>query len=78
MELCTLDGEVLAVDAASGTYRSPEAGYRQAVNVLPLAFDAVPADARVAVGAGLVEDVEHRAPSTWTAARPRPSTCCPC
>ncbi|GAB3696923.1 family 78 glycoside hydrolase catalytic domain [Saccharopolyspora tripterygii] len=44
----------------SGTYRSPAAGYRQSMNVLPLAFGAVPAYVAGAVGAGLVDDIEER------------------
>jgi alpha-L-rhamnosidase len=44
-------------DENSGTYRSRAAGYRQVMNVLPLAFDAVPAQARSAVVAGLVHHV---------------------
>ncbi|MEB3367181.1 family 78 glycoside hydrolase catalytic domain [Saccharopolyspora mangrovi] len=48
-------------DERSATYRSPEAGYRQSMNVLPLAFGAVPTYVAGAVGAGLVDDVEERA-----------------
>ncbi|WP_406689717.1 family 78 glycoside hydrolase catalytic domain [Saccharopolyspora sp. ID03-671] len=47
-------------DRASATYRSPEAGYRQSMNVLPLAFGAVPTYVAGAVGAGLVDHVEYR------------------
>ncbi|MER7076841.1 alpha-L-rhamnosidase [Saccharopolyspora kobensis] len=47
-------------DSGSGTYRVPGVGYRQAVNVLPLAFDAVPAEHVAAVAEGLFADIEHR------------------
>jgi alpha-L-rhamnosidase len=47
-------------DAASGTYRDPAVGYRQAMNVLPLAFGAVPAEHVAAVADGLFADIEHR------------------
>ncbi|TQM36589.1 family 78 glycoside hydrolase catalytic domain [Pseudonocardia cypriaca] len=47
-------------DAASGTYRDPAVGYRQAMNVLPLAFGAVPAEHVAAVADGLFTDIEHR------------------
>jgi alpha-L-rhamnosidase len=47
-------------DAATGTYRDPDVGYRQAMNVLPLAFGAVPADHVTAVAEGLFADIENR------------------
>ncbi|RRO18047.1 hypothetical protein EIL87_07215 [Saccharopolyspora rhizosphaerae] len=47
-------------DERTGTYRSPGAGYRQSMNVMPLAFGAVPSSAVAEVGAGLVDDVERR------------------
>lgn len=47
-------------DELSGTYCSPEAGFRQSMNVLPLAFGAVPGYVAGAVGAGLVDDIEER------------------
>lgn len=47
-------------DAPSGTYRAPGVGYRQAMNVLPLAFGAVPPDHAEQVVAGLVTDIEQR------------------
>ncbi|QRP48477.1 hypothetical protein I6J71_11875 [Amycolatopsis sp. FDAARGOS 1241] len=67
-------------DAPSGTYRSPGAGYRQAMNVLPPAFGAVPAERADEVGAGFIADLEHRtgrsasAPPTSRAA-PRRAPC---
>lgn len=45
-------------DAASGTYRSETAGFRQALNVLPLAFGMVPPAHVDSVVAGLVADLE--------------------
>jgi alpha-L-rhamnosidase len=47
-------------DAASGTYRSDVAGYRQALNILPLAFGMVPEAHVDTVVAGLVDDLENR------------------
>ncbi|MER6989031.1 family 78 glycoside hydrolase catalytic domain [Saccharopolyspora hirsuta] len=44
----------------NGSYRAPGVGYRQAMNVLPLAFGAVPAEHVTAVAEGLFADVEHR------------------
>lgn len=47
-------------DAAAGAYAVPGVGYRQALNILPLAYGVVP-DAYVpTVRAGLVDDLEHR------------------
>lgn len=47
-------------DAATGSYRHPDVGYRQAMNILPLAFDAVPDGLEAAVFSSLVHDIEHR------------------
>lgn len=47
-------------DTATGTYRAPGVGYRQAMNVLPLAFGAVPAEHVTSVAEGLFADIEHR------------------
>jgi hypothetical protein len=47
-------------DRDSGTYRHDEAGYRQTMNVLPLAFGAVPDEDVDRVVAGLVRDIEQR------------------
>jgi alpha-L-rhamnosidase len=47
-------------DSASGTYAVPDVGYRQALNILPLAFNAVPAADVASVRAGLIADLEHR------------------
>lgn len=41
-------------------YRVPGLGYRQAMNVLPLAFDATPRHERGRVAASLIHDIEHR------------------
>lgn len=47
-------------DPGAGVYAVPGVGYRQALNILPLAFGVVP-DAEVAsVRAGLVADLEQR------------------
>jgi len=47
-------------DAASGSYAVPGVGYRQALNILPLAFDVVPAAHVASVRAGLIADLELR------------------
>lgn len=47
-------------DDASGVYRVPGVGYRQSLNVLPLAFGIVPAEHLPAVRAGLIDDIEKR------------------
>lgn len=48
-------------DAAANSYRTPSlGGYRQTSNLLPLAFDMVPAGRREAVFGNLVRDVEQR------------------
>ena len=47
-------------DAASGSYAVPGVGYRQALNILPLAFDLVPAVDVASVRAGLTADLELR------------------
>jgi alpha-L-rhamnosidase len=47
-------------DERAWRYGRPRTGYRQTMNILPLAFDAVPAEHRVAVGQSLVQDLEHR------------------
>ncbi|MCI2419500.1 glycoside hydrolase family 78 protein [Saccharopolyspora sp. K220] len=47
-------------DAVTGTYRASHIGYRQAMNVLPLAFGAVPRGHVGEVAAGLFSDIEHR------------------
>ncbi|NKY10420.1 family 78 glycoside hydrolase catalytic domain [Cellulomonas hominis] len=47
-------------DPASGTYAVPGVGYRQALNILPLAFGVVPEAHVGSVRAGLVADLEHR------------------
>ena len=47
-------------DDVSGTYRVPGVGYRQSLNVLPLAFGVVPAEHLATVRAGLIDDIENR------------------
>lgn len=47
-------------DEASGSYAVTRTGYRQSLNVLPLAFDAVPLEHRDAVRRSLVMDLESR------------------
>lgn len=47
-------------DARSGDYRVPGAGYRQALNVLPLAFELTPTDAVSTVRRGLIDDLVQR------------------
>lgn len=47
-------------DAETGTYAVPGAGYRQALNILPLAFHTVPAENLTSVRAGLIDDLENR------------------
>lgn len=47
-------------DASSGTYVSKEAGYRQSMNVLPLAFGVVPRQEVPRVAAGLARDLRER------------------
>ena len=48
-------------DAGTGFYAVPSIGYRQALNILPLAFNAVPEDHIASVRAGLIDDIERRA-----------------
>jgi alpha-L-rhamnosidase len=47
-------------DSASGVYAVPGVGYRQVLNILPLAFQTVPAEQIDAVRAGLIADIEGR------------------
>ena len=47
-------------DLPSGTYLSELVGYRQSMNVLPLAFGVVPPDHVAGVVAGLVRDLTER------------------
>lgn len=47
-------------DEGSSSYRCPGVGYRQGMNVLPLAFDAVPAEHVAGVIQSLVEDITQR------------------
>jgi alpha-L-rhamnosidase len=48
-------------DATANVYRTPtQQGYRQTSNLMPLAFDMVPAGHREAVFANLVQDIEAR------------------
>ncbi len=47
-------------DAVTGSYQVDGAGYRQTMNILPLAFGAVPADHVDAVFRSLVQDLEMR------------------
>lgn len=47
-------------DDVSGSYRVAGVGYRQSLNILPLAFGAVPDEHRAAVFASLVGDLENR------------------
>ncbi|MDR0593275.1 MAG: family 78 glycoside hydrolase catalytic domain, partial [Bifidobacteriaceae bacterium] len=47
-------------DPAAGVYAAPGVGYRQGMNILPLAFGAVPAEHVGSVRAGLVRDLEER------------------
>jgi alpha-L-rhamnosidase len=48
-------------DATAHVYRTPtQKGYRQTSNLMPLAFDMVPAGHREAVFASLVQDIEAR------------------
>ncbi|MFI6252182.1 family 78 glycoside hydrolase catalytic domain [Streptomyces sp. NPDC051016] len=49
-------------DPASGCYTAPVSGvgYRQTMNILPLAFDAVPAEHVATVFRSLTEDLEQR------------------
>src|SRR4030081_1257056 len=48
-------------DATANVYRTPtQQGYRQTSNLMPLAFDMVPAGHREAVFAKVVQDVEAR------------------
>lgn len=46
---------------AAGCFVSPTAGFRQTMNILPLAFDAVPQEDIASVFRALVHDVEVRA-----------------
>jgi alpha-L-rhamnosidase len=46
---------------SAGCFLSPTAGYRQTMNILPLAFGAVPEDDVARVFQALVHDVEKRA-----------------
>jgi alpha-L-rhamnosidase len=58
--------------------RCRASSYRQALNILPLAFGVVP-DADVpSVRASLVDDLEHRTAVTSTAAPSGCGTCCRC
>lgn len=47
-------------DEGLHAYRVPGLGYRQAMNVLPLAFDVTPREERGRVAASLIQDIEHR------------------
>jgi alpha-L-rhamnosidase len=47
-------------DERTGSYRARGTGYRQTMNILPLAFDAVPSRDRARVAQSLFEDIEHR------------------
>ena len=47
-------------DPASGNYAVSGAGYRQVLNILPLAFGIVPDEHIESVRAGLIRDIEHR------------------
>ncbi len=47
-------------DAASGVYAVDGIGYRQALNILPLAFGVVPDAHAASVRAALIDDLEHR------------------
>lgn len=47
-------------DAANGVYAVEGIGYRQTLNILPLAFGTVPEEHLASVRAGLVADLEHR------------------
>jgi alpha-L-rhamnosidase len=48
------------LDAEAGHYRVPGVGYRQTLNILPLAFGIVPQDRVAAVQQSLADDLEHR------------------
>jgi alpha-L-rhamnosidase len=47
-------------DPGAGHYRAEGTGYRQSLNVLPLAFDVVPAEHVESVRASLIDDLEGR------------------
>jgi alpha-L-rhamnosidase len=47
-------------DPATSTYHVPGLAYRQTMNILPLAFDAVPMQHRDRVFQGIVDDIEER------------------
>ncbi len=47
-------------DADAGVYAVPGVQYRQALNILPLAFDLLPAKDVESVRRGLIADLEHR------------------
>lgn len=47
-------------DPLAGHYRVPGVGYRQSLNVLPLAFDVVPVEHVETVRASLIRDLEGR------------------
>ena len=47
-------------DAEAGHYAVPGVGYRQVLNVLPLAFSAVPTENLLTVRASLINDIEIR------------------
>lgn len=47
-------------DTGSGCYAVPGVGYRQTLNILPLAFGAVPAEHVTTVFRSLAEDLEQR------------------
>jgi alpha-L-rhamnosidase len=48
------------LNAEAGHYRVAGVGYRQTLNILPLAFGIVPRDRIAAVQQGLIDDLEHR------------------
>lgn len=47
-------------DSELGHYAVPGVGYRQVLNILPLAFDTVPLNHVGTVRASLIDDLEHR------------------
>lgn len=47
-------------DEATGVYAVPDVGYRQVLNILPLAFGVVPSEHVASVRGGLVRDIEER------------------
>lgn len=48
-------------DDQRGIYAVPDVGYRQVLNILPLAFGVVPPEHVASVRAGLIADIEQRA-----------------